>query len=477
MVMYHEPWRDEAQAILISSAPDSLGDLITLTKYEGHPSLWFIILFFTLKLTNSIIFIQILHILIMGAGMYIFLKYAEIDIKVKLPVVFGYFFMYEYSIIARNYSIGITLLFLACYFLNKKNLIGAAIVVAILFHANIYAFFLGASLWFTLIITFFKSSQKKVIIGTVILFFSFVLLLLDILPPEDHFFATEHEIDFRNIMKGFTILWKSFIPIPELDMHFWNTNIMKQIFPDKYLSNVVMIIGAIILFVYSLNYLGKSSSALIFFCTTFLIITFFAITKYHGYLRHQGHLFISYIVAIWLKSLFPDNQFKQINLPIAENLLSKRAIPVFFKNHFISIVLYANILGTSITYFFDFQHQFSNGKMVANYIKENYSSKCNVVGHVDFCASTISYFLNKDLFYPMSDTYSSYVMWDIKRDRNLSDESLLEVFDNQKEKNNETILITSFEIEDKNALEKYKVSLVKVFNPAIVENESFYLYE
>ncbi|MBX2842692.1 MAG: hypothetical protein KTR26_13055 [Flammeovirgaceae bacterium] len=477
MMFYHEPWRDELQAISLSKNSNSLASLVALTKYEGHPSLWFFILFFASKLSDSLIFIQILHLAIFGVGVFILLKYSKVDLKLKIPIIFGYYFMYEYSIIIRNYGIGITLLLLACFFIDKKKLILSSIIIAILFHANIYAFFLGASLWFTVIIHFFTLKTKKIIIGTVILFFSFILLVLDILPPEDHFFATEHLVDFRNIMKGFTIIWKSFISIPEFDVHFWNSNVMKQLFTDKYFSNAVMVFGSSILLIYSLNYLGKSSSALIFFCTVLFIITFFSITKYHGYLRHQGHLFIAYIVAIWLKEIFPQNQFKQFQLPISETFLSKFLITSFFKKYFIQFVLFISIIGSIISYYFDLNYQFSNGKKVATYIKENYSSNCNVIGHVDFSASTISYFLDKDIYYPLSETSSSFIVWDIKRDRDISEKLLLSGFNNEKTNKKETILITSFEIENKNLLEEYKLTLVKEFEPAIVENESFYLYQ
>ena len=42
-VFYHECWRDEAQAWLIAR-DNSLGSLFSVTSYEGHPCLWFLIL-------------------------------------------------------------------------------------------------------------------------------------------------------------------------------------------------------------------------------------------------------------------------------------------------------------------------------------------------------------------------------------------------------------------------------------------------
>ncbi|MFN4151910.1 MAG: hypothetical protein ACK4IX_13300, partial [Candidatus Sericytochromatia bacterium] len=123
MIFFHEPWRDELQSISIVRNIESLSDFFEVTKYEGHPSLWFLVIYISQIFTDSILFVQFTHLLIMFLGIVVFLKKAPININYKILTIFGYFFTYEYSIIFRNYGIGITLLFLACYFFDKKKVI------------------------------------------------------------------------------------------------------------------------------------------------------------------------------------------------------------------------------------------------------------------------------------------------------------------------------------------------------------------
>ena len=57
----HEPWRDELQAWMIARASRRPGNLIANTAHEGHPALWYLLLWPIAKLWSSIAALQILQ--------------------------------------------------------------------------------------------------------------------------------------------------------------------------------------------------------------------------------------------------------------------------------------------------------------------------------------------------------------------------------------------------------------------------------
>ncbi len=101
----HEPWYDEAQAWLLVR-DTSLWDLLThYLRYEGHPSLWYLVLWIPVKANLPYQWINILPALISIAGMWVFLRYSPFPFAVNLLFPFGFFMMFQYGIIARSYCL------------------------------------------------------------------------------------------------------------------------------------------------------------------------------------------------------------------------------------------------------------------------------------------------------------------------------------------------------------------------------------
>ena len=109
--LHHEMWRDEIQAWLVARDSSSLFDLAYNLKYEGHPALWYLCLYVLTRLTRSPVVMQAFHLLCASATVYVFVRYSPFNRLQKLLFAFGYFPLYEYSIISRSYGIGVLLLF------------------------------------------------------------------------------------------------------------------------------------------------------------------------------------------------------------------------------------------------------------------------------------------------------------------------------------------------------------------------------
>src|SRR5215207_358191 len=60
-MLHHEMWRDELQPWGIVTHSNSFSDLIENKKYEGHPILWFAILWLVSKITIAPASIQVIN--------------------------------------------------------------------------------------------------------------------------------------------------------------------------------------------------------------------------------------------------------------------------------------------------------------------------------------------------------------------------------------------------------------------------------
>src|SRR6185436_17354560 len=104
-ILHHEAWLDETHHFLLARDSNSLRELAYNAHYDGHPLLWNIMLFAITRFTPNLFYMQLLHIFIALTAVIIFLRNAPFHDLFKILFVFGYFMLYEYNIISRNYAI------------------------------------------------------------------------------------------------------------------------------------------------------------------------------------------------------------------------------------------------------------------------------------------------------------------------------------------------------------------------------------
>ncbi len=103
-VLHHESWADEAQSWLLAKDL-SLPELFKTLPSEGHPPLWYLILFPFAKLGFPYETVKCLSALFMAGAVYILLFKTKVKIWLKLAMPFSYHFLYQYAIFGRSYSL------------------------------------------------------------------------------------------------------------------------------------------------------------------------------------------------------------------------------------------------------------------------------------------------------------------------------------------------------------------------------------
>ena len=256
----HEMWRDEIEAWLIARDSNSVSKLISNLTYVGHPFLWYLLLYFAAKLTHNLEVIKLIHIVIATSIVYIFIYYAPFDKLQKFLFCFGYFPLYEYGVISRNYSLGIVFIFIFCalYCSRQRNYLLMPLTLALASQTNIYslmiAFILALMLYgeaFIKISLDRNAIERKLqlILGGIIYLVSLFSASWQITRATSALSGGElgkavesatqesklswlsllqnyltSNLDFEKVLNG---IWRSYIPLPDMSADgIWSTNFL-----------------------------------------------------------------------------------------------------------------------------------------------------------------------------------------------------------------------------------------------------------
>ena len=107
-------WADEIQAWLLSRDSDGVADLLGNLQYEGHPPLWHLLLMPLTRLTNNPAIMQWAHWVIAVTAVYVIVRHAPFSKWQRALLPFGYYPLFEYGAVSRNYSLGLLLAVAAC---------------------------------------------------------------------------------------------------------------------------------------------------------------------------------------------------------------------------------------------------------------------------------------------------------------------------------------------------------------------------
>jgi hypothetical protein len=135
----HEFWRDEVRALSLARAAIFPTDLYGLIQYEGHPVLWYLLLYIGKTIVDIPLILPIISIAIAFAAMAIFMFFAPFPFWFRCLFIFCGLPLYEYSVMARNYGISVLLMFVAAvlYRNRYKYPLWLAFTLALLANTNL----------------------------------------------------------------------------------------------------------------------------------------------------------------------------------------------------------------------------------------------------------------------------------------------------------------------------------------------------
>lgn len=403
----HELWLDEAQHFLIARDSKSITDLYYNMRYDGHVRLWNILLFFiTHYISANPLAMQFFHLVIICSCVFIFLRYAPFDTITKILIVFGYYFIFEYNVISRNYSPGILFLFIACTLIGSGNGKSLWINVLLLLMCNTHLFFAFAATGIFIYIAYTNWQQKSFDLKFYILAATYCIAIAGVviqmkMPPDSVVFHPDklHLYSVKQLYPAAYAFAKGFLPLPvSVNGTFWNYYYFDS------LPRLLKVVVAIALFVYPLLLLRRSRSATLFYlCSVSLLLIFVCLTAIEAS-RYYGMAFIFFIAAAWLTGIKSENIFS-IEKVRTGHLKTRMFYGLFYciliGNLFCGAYALANTVG----------RPFTDAKKAAQYIKTNNLDSEIVVVAGYWPGPPLSAYLGKKVFYLNIDEQGSYLYW------------------------------------------------------------------
>lgn len=484
-ILHHEIWLDEMHHFLLAKDSDSIRELAFNARYDGHPLLWDSMLFFLTRFTHNPFYMQLLHILIALAAVIIFLRNSPFTDLFKILFVFGYFMLFEYNVISRNYAVSILLLFICCSLIctKKRNYTALVIALLVLSYTHLFSLICSVSIFIVTISLYVKDNEKKIQkSGFLFLCIAYLLvtvfMLWSIVPPADHIllsYDTTPYLSFKRIGKAFSIFFKGLYHLPDFTKYnFWNTNLFVDV------SKNMSIVPSVFCFIIPLFiFFDKPQSLLVFYLSAIGIAAFIFWSPILAGVRYFGFIFLLFILALWLSYFFPDASPDKLpaNLTFRMRQLNQR-----IKIPFVYSILFLQLFSSVIAYSLDIIRPFSEGKAVAEYLKEKKLTGKTIVVNFQSSGPPISGYLDQKVYYPETGELGSFCKWNVNPKR-MNKNKLISRIKKINAKDfililNDSMLNVSHDFKEPvYADDELKIFLLSSFQQGIMRTENYRLYE
>ena len=304
---FHEPWRDEVRALSLATESGSLLGIFPRLRNEGHPGLWYVLLYLAYAVFRTSLVLKFVAGAVAVASAAVFLFFSPFPRWQKALFLAGAFPLFEYSVMARNYGIGMLLMFVFCavYPLRFRRPILVGGVVFLLAQTQAYWLLTAFSISVSLGVEFLwrrkdasteRAPGPRVLAGFALMALGGVLSVLQLRTDSTSTIRRPDEISFTDIGA-----WMKPLVHP---MELFGQGFAVD-FPPFFVKSA----GIDVRFVVSLLLLGLVLSLLrrpfvfVLFAIAWLSMGAFSSLVYPAALRHQGVVFMVLVASLWLERL------------------------------------------------------------------------------------------------------------------------------------------------------------------------------
>lgn len=497
LLLRHEFWRDEVTAWNLASDSNSYVELFNkISKGYGHPFLWpYILYLFSHYVINNIEIMKFIHLIFSFLNVFIILKYSPFNKLIKVLIIFNYFMFYEYSIISRNYAIGIFFILLFCVLLKNFNkfLIVLSVLLFLMSQTNLYSFMISIVFFILMVKKIFinkeielkKENIFKILMffliffsGVILLFIQFKFAIFEGTVVNKPIYKILNNISYKSIIKNLVYgIIKGFLPISKFNLNFWNTNIILDLF-SKF-NIIFILLLSLVLIIITVLVLKKSLILFyIFGIISILSIPAFIYRRFDY--RHSGHMFILLLAFLWLSKEEPSG--KMINLYCVKlRFFTKKLKFTKIASFLLIVLLVLSCISTITAFYFDYRYPFSNGKAVAKFIVENYN--CNdvfIAGYQNYAIETIATYLSFKIFYPEENNFGKTPNFS-SNNKELNVIDSFNIANKYIQVNRKLLFIKNYSFLTEEDLTKLNINFKLLkninFTNSIEQSENYYLYE
>ena len=160
LAVHHEPWRDEADSWLMARDA-TIGQILAIGPDSGHPPLWYFLLKPLAASGLPYAAQPALHLVIIWGAAWLLVFRSPFPWQVSAAVLGTYLFSFEYSVVARNYGLGILGLFLYSSFSHLEGRRHESARIAGMFIMSLASLFTLISAAILVLIEFTRANSRN----------------------------------------------------------------------------------------------------------------------------------------------------------------------------------------------------------------------------------------------------------------------------------------------------------------------------
>ncbi len=402
-LLTHEMWRDELQAWMIAFGSDSIAQLLSNSRYEGHPGLWALCLFVVTRFSDSPVAMQLLNLGIGTATVYVLVRFAPFSRGLSAMLALGYFVAYEYGTLSRGYGLGVLFIFAFCAIFTsqrrrKFRLMGG--ILAALALTSLYGAVVAMALGAGAVVEAWRYQpatppwRRGRLLGFVAILCLAVAATAVLVrqPPDAGFNVTPRfRIDPNAGLMTAGSVWRGLVPVPPLATSFWNRNILDDLpYLRAPLGLALLALGCLVL--------RRHTTAVAIFAIGSAGLMLFTYLIYLGGVRHHGHYFLVFVASCWIAAA---------TQPAADAPRSWRPLLAGLAVIHVAVGTFASIM--------DVWLPFSGSRATAAYIRSHYPADIPIVVDPELPGVPVAAWLGRDVYFPQSQRWGGFVLWNNQR--------------------------------------------------------------
>ena len=402
-IAHHVMWRDELNALAITWASPTISSLFWHIHREGHPWLWYVILWIPSRFTQSVLVLKVVQAIVSTAIILFVALRSPFRAWEKALVLAGYFFVFEYTVLSRMYGVMLLafVLYLWARTTSPERPILSAVLLGLIASSDTLAIMLSFALLAEYAYTAFTKRHTSPLFSRKTAFSALtvygVILLLAVWsakPAKDVSWRTtgrpfkdaKSMSHLYDALQHYVIL--PFFPAKSPRSHFfWN--------PDLHLSSLAYTLPMLVILGLVYWSFRRRTALLLMIGVAIVEGTLFRHLIYPGYERHFGIVFLAYLAATWIVR--------------AEDPSSLLPLPVYF---FLAVSALSGVWATIGSW----KHPFSYDKAAGEWIVANHLENMPLVGEEDTSVVGVAEYLHRPIYMIECSCVDTYMLFSKRRD-------------------------------------------------------------
>ena len=294
-----------SRSALSSATPKTL---LHLVHFEGHPWLWYFLLWLPSRFTHDPIGMKWVEGVLGTAILAVFGLLSPFTAVQRILLFFGYFFVWEYTVMNRMYSVMLLLTLVYAWRRGRGDggLIGNVLLLGMIGNTDMTGILLSGALFVEYGYTTFRRAGRqqgtrewvRQWTGAAAGYLALVALSIATLIPSPEISwqssgrMGHQALSATHIVKCLAnVIAGPWWPLsPAFPHHYWET--------DGATNHWLFLLVPLVLCAYWLAF-RKNTSLILLMCVTIAFAALFADVVYSGRARHWGITFIVFVVGLW----------------------------------------------------------------------------------------------------------------------------------------------------------------------------------